>query len=140
MFAEEAKVQFEQNRLDYEQVELYRMVVDNAQIAQELSYQIEESEINFFEAAHLYDINPVRRAYCGYEGPKSRWALEPDIAASVFGSEPQAVIGPFALAEGYTLLFIDRFIIPELTDEVYQQIRDRKFNRWLETEIQRLQP
>ena len=140
LFKETAKVQFEQNKLDYEQVALHRIVVENAQIAQELSYQLEENEINFFEAAHLYDIDPVRRAYCGYEGEKSRWALDPDIAASVFGANPQEVIGPFSLEEGHVLYFVDRFITPELTDEIYQEIRDRKFRQWLETEIQRLQP
>lgn len=140
LFKEAAKVQFEQNKLDYEQVALYRLVVENPKMAQELSYQLEEREINFFEAAHLYDCDPLRRAYCGYEGQKSRWTLAPDIAASVFGASPQAVIGPLSLEEGHVLYFVDRFIAPEFTDEVYQEIRDRKFRQWLESEILRLQP
>lgn len=140
MFKEAAKSYFDQNRLDYEQVLLYRIVVQNIHVAQELIYQIEEKEINFFEAAHRYDIDPARRAYCGYLGQVSRWSLEPDIAAGVFGAKPQEVVGPFPVSEGYAIFWVDRFILPELTDEIYQEIRDRKFQAWLDAEIQRLQP
>ncbi|MEL6551849.1 MAG: peptidylprolyl isomerase [Cyanobacteria bacterium J06621_11] len=140
MFKDAAQTHFIQNKLDYEQASLYRVIVPTAQIAQELIYQIEENEINFFEAAHLYDVDPLRRAYCGYEGNVSRWSLDPDIAASVFGSEPLTVIGPCALQEGHALFFVDSFMTPEFTDEIYQEIRDHKFREWLAAEIQRLSP
>ncbi len=140
LFQAVAKAKFEQNKLDYDQVELYRIIVPNFQLAQELIYQIEENEINFFEAAHTFDIDPLRRAYCGYEGQLSRWALEPDIAASIFEATPHEVIGPFPLKEGHALYFIDKFITPELTDSLYQEIRDREFKQWLASEIKSLQP
>ncbi|MGB7251753.1 MAG: peptidylprolyl isomerase [Phormidesmis sp.] len=140
MFKKAARAEFEQNRLDYEQAALYRIVVPNSEIAQELLYQIEEEETNFFEAAHRHNSDPLQRAYCGYEGQVTRWAMEPDIAASVFGANAHDVIGPIAVDKGYALLFVDKFLAPELTDETYQQIRDRKFQLWLDTEIQRLRP
>lgn len=140
MFKDAARAQFVQNKLDYEQASLYRVIVPSVQVAQELIYQIEENEITFFEAAHLYDIDPLRRAYCGYEGNISRWTLDPDIAASVFGAEPLTVLGPYTLKEGHALFFVDSFIVPELTDEIYQEIRDHKFQQWLAAEIQRLSP
>ena len=140
MFESAAKTQFEQNKLDYERAALYRIVVPNIQTAQEIIYQIEEDETNFFEAAHLYDIDADRRAYCGYEGQLSRWVLDPDISASVFGANPHEVVGPFTLKEGQALFFVDEFITPELTDDIYQEIRDRKFQQWLDREVQRRQP
>lgn len=140
LFHDTAKTQFEQNKLDYEQVALYRLIVPNIQTAQEIIYQIEENETTFFEAAHLYDIDAERRAYCGYEGQLSRWVMDPNISASVFGANAQEVVGPFTLKEGQALFFVDRFIKPELTDEIYQQIRDRKFQQWLDRELQRRQP
>lgn len=140
MFKEATKAYFDRNRLDYEQVMLYRIIVQNIHVAQELIYQIEEKEINFFEAAHRYDIDPIRRAYCGYQGQVSRWSLEPDVAAGVFGAKPQEVVGPFPISEGHAIFWIDRFIVLELTDEIYREIRDRKFQTWLDSEIQRLQP
>ncbi len=140
MFGEATRLYFTQNKLNYERVVLYQILVETAQVAQELSYQIEEREISFFEAAHIYNKHALQRDHCGYEGHKSRWMLNPDVAASVFGASPQAVVGPLSVAGGHALFFVDRFIASELTDEIYAEIRDRKFQQWLDAEIQRLQP
>ncbi len=135
MFGEVAVRQFAQRRLDYESVLLYKLVVEDSSLAQELAYQIEEAETSFFEAAHLYDSNPVRRHCCGYEGEVSRWALAPDVAASVFGAPARTVIGPMALEQGYGLFFVDEFIEPVLTEERRREICDRLFREWLDSQL-----
>ncbi|MFM7447929.1 MAG: peptidylprolyl isomerase [Leptolyngbyaceae cyanobacterium] len=126
---------FAERKLDFDQVLLYRIVVPYPKLAQEISYAIQEDEISFYEAAHLYDIDQKRRHTCGYEGLFYRWSLKPDISAIVFGSEPGEVIGPLDIDQSSHLLMVEEFIPTVLTPERYQEIQNRLFDEWLTTEL-----
>jgi parvulin-like peptidyl-prolyl isomerase len=129
---------FVQSRLDFEQISLYRIRVPYHPLAQELFYQIEEGEISFFEAAHLYDVDEQRRLRCGYDGQFHRWDFEPDIAAELFGAPVGSVLGPFAIDHSYDLLMVGKFISAELTAETQNMILERLFQEWLESELNHL--
>ncbi|MBD2094330.1 peptidylprolyl isomerase [Trichocoleus sp. FACHB-591] len=135
LFAEQAKKFFAENRLNFEQIAVYQLTVADQKLAQEISYQIQEQEITFYEAAHLYDLNSKRRYQCGYEGHLYRWKIEPDISIAIFGSQPGEVIGPLPTDEGYSLLMVEEFMSPELTPEVYQEILNSLFEEWLANEL-----
>ena len=135
LFDKEIQKVFAQNKIDYEQVSLYQIVVSSDKLAQELFFQIEEREISFYEAAHLYDIDEKRRCQCGYEGKLQRAKLKADLAAAIFKSQPGEVVGPIQIAQSYHLLMVEEFIPAELTPETYQEILDRMFKQWLAGEI-----
>ena len=135
LFAKEAEKFFAQNRLDFEQILLYQIIVPYEKLAQELFYQIEEREISFYETAHLYDIDERRRYQCGYEGKLYRWSLKPDIAAVVFSARPGGVIGPIKTERGYHLFRVEEFISTELTAEITQEIINKMFKEWLASEV-----
>lgn len=135
LFAKEAEKFFTQNRLDYEQILLYQIVVPYEKLAQELFYQIEEQEISFYEAAHLYDVDEQRKQQCGYEGKLYRWSLKPDLAAVVFSAQPGEVVGPLKTEQGYHILKVEEFIQAELTPERRQDILNRMFKEWLASEL-----
>ncbi len=135
LFNQDVESFFAQNRLDFERVLVYQIIVPYAQLAQEVFYQIEEEEISFYEAAHLYDIDPSRRHRCGYEGELYRWSLKPDISALVFGSDPKEVIGPVPTEQGYHLLMVEEFLPAELTPAVHEEILQKLFKEWLEAEF-----
>jgi parvulin-like peptidyl-prolyl isomerase len=139
LFGGDVKQEFSRQRQHYLQAELYRIVVPYARIAQELVYRIGESEISFFEAAHLYDIDARRRLHCGYEGRVARWQLQPELSTRLFNARLQTVLGPVKSERGYELLWVDELIEPELTEAVYTEIRDRMFQEWLEAELKKLQ-
>ncbi|MCZ0901689.1 peptidylprolyl isomerase, partial [Microcoleus sp. HI-ES] len=111
------------------------IVVANPQLAQELFYQIQEGEISFFDAAHLYDIDENRRHICGCEGKVYRWGLKPDIAVAVFSAKPGEVIRPIETELGYHLFLVEKFLPAELTPERYQEILHNLFNEWLANEV-----
>ncbi|MFM7424754.1 MAG: peptidylprolyl isomerase [Elainella sp.] len=94
LFTSEVSKYFVEHRPDFEQILLYKIIVPYEQLAQELFYQIEENELSFYEAAHLYEIDQQRRRQCGYEGNLYRWHLHPELAATVCGARPGEVIGP----------------------------------------------
>jgi parvulin-like peptidyl-prolyl isomerase len=135
LFANEVERYFAEHRLEFEQVSLYRITVPYEQLSQELFYQIEENEISFYEAAHLYDIDEQRRLQCGYEGRFYRWSLKPELAAAVFGANPGSLIGPLKNEHGYDLFVAEEFIAAELTPTIRQQIIDRLFKEWLASEL-----
>jgi parvulin-like peptidyl-prolyl isomerase len=135
LFASDVKKYFAEHRLDFEQVLLYQIIVPYERVAQELLYQIEEEEINFYEAAHLYDIDERRRHQCGYEGKILRWSLTPDIASFIFNAEPRQILGPMKTQQGYHLFRVEEVFEPELTPEIYQEILKSMFDKWLESEL-----
>ncbi|WP_330948970.1 MULTISPECIES: peptidylprolyl isomerase [Planktothrix] len=135
LFAKDVEKYFIQNRLNFEQVSLYQIIVPYERLARELFYQIEEEEISFYHAAHLYDIDPKRREQCGYEGKLYRWGLKADFAAIVFGSNPGEILSPVKTDQGYHLILVEEFIQAELTPERYQEILQKLFKDWLASEL-----
>ncbi len=135
LFSKEVQKVFVQNKLQFDQIILYQIVVANRQLAQELFYQIQEGEISFFDAAHLYDIDENRRHLCGCEGKVYRWGLKPDIAVAVFSAQPGEVIRPIETERGYHLFLVEKFLPAELTPQRYQEILHNLFNEWLSNEV-----
>ncbi|BAZ12970.1 hypothetical protein NIES4071_48040 [Calothrix sp. NIES-4071] len=136
MFGKEVEKFFIQNRASFEQIILYRIVVANDKLAQELYYQIEEREISFYTAAHNYDIDQNRRRLCGYEGPVYRWEIETVIASVVFNTSPQQLIGPIKIEQCYHLLWVEEHIPAELTQSRYKELLNHMFKQWLNSEAQ----
>ncbi len=135
LFSKEVERFFAENQIDFDQILLYRLVVPYEQLAQEISYQIQEDEISFYEAAHLYDVDDQRRYQCGYEGRLSRWNLKSDLSAIVFSAAPGQVIGPLTIDQASHLLMVEEFIPAELTPERHQEILKRMFSEWLTSEL-----
>ena len=135
LFSQEVEGFFAQNRLDFEQILLYQIIVPYQQLAQEIFYQIEERELSFYEAAHLYDVDERRRYQCGYEGKLYRWTLKPEMAAVIFAAESGQLIQPIQDDEGYHLLIVEEFIPATLNDRTRQEIQQRMFQEWLAGEL-----
>jgi parvulin-like peptidyl-prolyl isomerase len=135
LFGKDIERAFAENRANYESVVLYQLVVPYEQLAMELFYQIEESEISFYEAAHLYDVDSQRRRRCGFEGILPRWQIEPSLSSVVFGAQLQQVTEPIRLDDGYHLIWVEEFLEPKLTEEISRGILDQFFQNWLSSEL-----
>ncbi len=135
LFSKEVEKYFAQNKLDFEQVLLYQIIVPYERLAREIFYQVEEEEISFYHAAHLYDIEQKRRELCGYEGKLDRRNLKADLAALIFGATSGEIIGPHKTDLGYHLLKVEEFVPAELTKERYQEILQKLFQEWLASEV-----
>jgi parvulin-like peptidyl-prolyl isomerase len=137
LFDSKIESYFAQNRLDYDRFVLYQLVVPYEKLAQELFYQIEEEEISFYQAAHLYDVDRERRYVCGYEGEVHRWDYPPDIAAVIFTTPVVVgeIIHPIKSKQGYHLFKIEDYLAAELTPKIGQEIIDKLFEQWLNSEL-----
>jgi len=126
---------FAENKLNFDRFVLYQIVVANEQLVNEIIFQIEEEEISFYQAAHLYDIDEQRRYQCGYEGKLYRWNINPNIAAVLFSNPVGELVGPLKTEQGYHILKIEQFIPAQLDFEIRQEIVDRLFKEWLAAEL-----
>ena len=137
LFDREAEIYFNQNRLNFEQLVVYQIIVPYQRLAQEIFYQIEEEEISFYEAAHLHSIGEQNRYVCGYQGKINRWSCDPEIAATLFRDPIPLgeVLGPVQTEQGYHLFKVEEYIKAELTPERRREIIDKLFKQWLNNEF-----
>jgi parvulin-like peptidyl-prolyl isomerase len=135
LFDQEIKTHFAKNKVDFESAVVYRIAVPYRPLAQELFYAIDEEEMSFYEAAHLYDIDEDRRLRCGFEGKLTRWQLEPVLAAAIFGAKENETIGPLELEGHYNLYNVQAFVNPDLTADIYQTLKQQFFDEWVKGEL-----
>jgi len=135
LFAKKVEDFFQQNQHNFEKILLYQIIVSSQTLAWEIFYQIEEEEISFYKAAHLYDIDLDRRTQCGYIGKVHRYELKQNIATLVFQATPGTVMTPFLSEQGYQIFLVEEFIPAELTEEIYQILLNQMFQDWLGREI-----
>ena len=135
LFKDKIENIFYQKQLEFERILLYQIIVPYSSLADELFYQIEEEEISFYEAAHLYDIDEDRRNRCGYEGILRRHDMPPDIAAVVFSGSPGVLKQPFQTELGFHLFLPEKCFQPELNLENRSRIEEQLFQDWLQREV-----
>ncbi|MFH7243843.1 MAG: peptidylprolyl isomerase [Spirulina sp.] len=132
LFLAQVQEQFNTHNRDFQTISLYKILVPYESLAREIFYQIEEEEISFFEAAHIYDIDETRRLRCGFEGRMQRWQLPLDLADLLRDIAVGAVVGPRPADRGYSmLLLVDELVEPEQTPETLDQRIDYLFQDWL---------
>jgi parvulin-like peptidyl-prolyl isomerase len=135
LFADDVEKFFAQNRLNFEQVLLYQIIVADEKFAWELYHQIQEEEISFYLAANLYDLEEKRRHQCGYEGKLYRWTIQPEFAPTIFAADIQAVTAPLTTEQGSHLFMVEEFIPAQLTPDIEAEILETLFSEWLKGEF-----
>lgn len=136
LFLDQVEALFLEHRSSFEQLVIYKLVVPYEHLAQELFYQIEEEEISFFEAAHIYDMDETRRMNCGYEGKLLRRKISPELAERLANASVGELIGPIKAAnQFYELFWIDDVITPELTPGLQADILNQFFQDWIDNNM-----
>lgn len=136
MFSGEVERFFTQHQSDFDQILLYKITVPYERLSQELFYQIEEEEISFYEAAHLYNNDWEYKLHCGYQGIKYRRDLNPDLVETMFNAREGEVIGPIKSAEqAYDLWLVEAQFPAKLTTELHDRIMNQLFQEWLENQL-----
>ena len=135
LFSKSVEEFFYQNQHQFEQVLLYEIILPYERLAYEVFYEIEEEEISFYQAAHLYNLDRERQLQCGYIGKVYRHDLKPNMATFVFEATPGVVIAPISSEQGYHIFLVEEFIPAELTHELYQTLLNKMFKSWLAREL-----
>jgi parvulin-like peptidyl-prolyl isomerase len=126
---------FVEHQLDYAQIVMHEIVLDDEDLAIELFYALKEEEMSFHEAAHQHILDKELRRSCGYQGILQRKDLKPEISAAVFAASPPQILKPIVTSLGTHLLFVEEIIQPQLDAQLHLKILSDLFAEWLKQEI-----
>src|SRR4028118_2278106 len=114
LFADKVEPFFVEHQLDYAQVVMYEVVLDDEDLAMELFYALQEGEISFPEVAHQYIQDKSLRRSGGYRGILHRTELKPEISAAVFAATGPQILRPIVTSSGTHLIWVEELIQPRL--------------------------
>jgi parvulin-like peptidyl-prolyl isomerase len=139
LFADKVELFFVEHQLDYAQVVMYEVVLDDQDLAMELFYAIAFGEITFPEVAHQYIQDTELRRTGGYRGTLSRKALKPEISAAVFAATGPQILKPIATSSGVHLIWVEELIQPRLDELIRYKILSDLFSEWLKGQIEQFE-
>jgi parvulin-like peptidyl-prolyl isomerase len=122
---------FYQHKLNFDQVAIFEVIIQEKELATELYYALREGELKFQDVASKYieDVELKRKG--GYLGQISRKDLNPELLSVFSTPNPPQVIKPITTAKGHHLLWIDEVISAELTAELRQELEGKLFVEFL---------
>ncbi len=138
LFSAQVEPYFAERQLDYDQVVLYEVVLQNADLAIELFYAIQEQETTFEEVARHYIQDKELRRKGGYRGVLKRADLKPEISAAVFAAGAPQLLKPIAIGKNSHLVFVEEVIQPQLDESLRSQILSELFSEWLKKQLAQL--
>ncbi len=135
LFEEKIEPFFVEHQLNYAQIVMYEIVLDDEDLAIELFYALKEDEISFHDAAHQHIQDKELRRSCGYRGILNRKDLKPEISAAVFAASPPQILKPIVTSLGTHLILVEEIIKPQLDPPLRFKILSDLFTDWLKQEI-----
>lgn len=139
LFGEKIEPYFLDYQLDYMQAAIYEIILDDEDMAMELSYAMYEGEISFFDAAYQYIQDPELSRRGGYKGAIYRKDLKPEVSAAVFAATPPQILKPIITSSGVHLIKVEELTKPQLDTAMRQKILSELFNAWLVQQIQQFE-
>ena len=139
LFENKVESYFLDYQLDYMQVSMYEIVLDNEGIAMELFYAMNEEEISFFDAAYRYIRDTELSRKGGYKGTLCRKNLKPEISAAVFATNPPEILKPIVTSTEIHLIRVEEIIKPKLDYVMRQKIISELFDAWLMQQVEQFE-
>lgn len=139
LFANQVEPFFVEHQLDYTQIVMYEVVLEDEDLAMGLFYAIGEGEISFHKAAYQHIQDPELRRIGGYRGKLCRNQLKPEISAAVFAATPPQIIKPILTSSGVHLILVEEIIQPQLDNILRQKIISDLLSEWLKQQIEKVE-
>ena len=139
LFNNKVEPYFTDYQLDYMQACMYEIVLDDEDMAMELSYAMDEGEISFFEAAYQYIRDPELSRRGGYKGTVYRKDLKPEISAAVFAADPRQILRPITTSNGVHIIRVEEIAKPTLDQAMRQKITKELFDSWLVQQVRQFE-
>jgi parvulin-like peptidyl-prolyl isomerase len=139
LFTDNVEPWFIKHQLDYEQVVMYEVILDDEDLAMELFYAIAEGETSFYQVAHQYIQDTELRRRGGYRGILNRKDLKPEISAAAFAATPAQVLKPIVTSKGAHLILVEELIEPQLDETLRYKIISDLFSEWLKQQLEEIE-
>lgn len=139
LFADSVEPFFVEHQLDYAGVVMYKVVLNDKDLALELFYALQEGEISFHEIARQYIQDTELRRSGGYRGILRRTELRPEISAAVFAATPPQILKPIVTSIGVHLILVEEIIQPQLDDMLRLKILSDLFSGWIKQQLEQVE-
>jgi parvulin-like peptidyl-prolyl isomerase len=128
---------FIDRKVNLDRVIISRIIVDNQELADELSSQIQEGS-SFEQLAREYSLTDDR-IMNGMVGPVSRGTMPDVLRSAVDLAKAGDVIGPIGLEGRWGLFRIEEFLPASIDDpQTRQTLQEEIFEQWLAEKMQNL--
>lgn len=139
LFSAKVEPYFAEHQLEYTQVVMYEIILQNADLALELFYAIQEQETTFSAVAHHYIQDEIQglelQRRGGYRGTLKRAELLPELSAAVFAAKAPQLLKPILVGKNSHLIFLEEVIRPQLNPALRAQILTELFSSWLQRQL-----
>ncbi|WP_445632616.1 peptidylprolyl isomerase [Nostoc sp. DSM 114161] len=139
LFADKVESYFYEHQLDYLNVVMHEVMLDDEDLAWELFYAVKEGEKSFYDIAHKYIQDVELRRKGGYRGVIRRKTLNPDISAAVFAAKPPQLLKPIVTGEGVYLIFVEEIIQRQLDEKLHLEIAAHLYYEWLKAQSEEIE-
>ena len=121
---------FNENKSEYDVVELYSITVENKDLADEIVSQLEDEEESFYNLAVEHSIDDETFKKGGYAGEVGRSMVPAEAEAALFSASEGDIVGPIQFGEDWVVYKVLR-VFPGNLDDVRETIRDELFESLL---------
>ncbi|MGI0494741.1 peptidylprolyl isomerase [Alkalinema pantanalense CENA528] len=129
---------FIERKVFLDRVVLSRIIVDSADLAEELKTQIQEDGASFEQLARQYSLTDDKMVN-GMMGPVSRGTLPDAIRAQIDAANIADLLGPIELENRWGLFRVEQKMDATLDDvQLQQALRNELFERWIADKIQKM--
>jgi parvulin-like peptidyl-prolyl isomerase len=139
LFADRVESFFEENKLNYTEVAIYEIVLEDNDLAGDIYYSLQAGKANFHSLARRYIQEPNLRRCGGYRGIICCNQLHPEIAEAILAANPPQLLKPIVTAKGVHLIFLEEIIQPKLDDRLRDRISADLFSSWLEQQASQIE-
>ena len=131
VFGPQAAEHFDRRKPALDRVVYSLLRVQDAGVARELWFRLEEGEATFAELAPRYAAgNEVYTA--GIVGPVQFGAMHQSLASALRPARPGDVLKPFAVADWFLVARVDHHLPAEFDEDMKRQMTEELAVQWLE--------
>ncbi|MDX2239075.1 MAG: hypothetical protein NW224_00150 [Leptolyngbyaceae cyanobacterium bins.302] len=136
-FATQLESEFLRTKSLFDQVEYSLLQLDEADLAQEVYYQIRDDGVEFVDLASTYSLGNERETG-GRVGPVPLASLPNAVRARLQPEQIGIIQQPISVGDRYWVVRLEQFHRARLTEATRNDLMNRLFEQWLQSKVNAL--
>lgn len=129
---------FLKRKAQFDRVIYSLLRIQNANLAQELFFQIQEGERSFADLARQHSQGPEAQTG-GLVGPIELHTLHSGLGQKLIGTQPGHLLSPIPLGDWIVVVRLEKFLPAQLDAPMQQRLLNEQFETWITEQLQAAQ-